>query len=648
MSNAVILDPADRSPAGAQARGVAQAWHRLRRQPSTLFAVVVVAVLVVVAVAAPLLAPYAPEATDFDAPLSGPTADHPLGTADLGQDLLSQLIYGARTALVVAGGSVLVAMLIGVPIGLVLGYKGGWYDRIGSRGLDIADALPGLMVGFVVIAILGRGMAVLVLAIGLVFCMNFARMTRAITLTERKKLYVESAHVSGLRERQIVFGQVLPNLAGPLAVQAAVFLGSAIKVEAALSFLGLGLGDDQPSWGGMLGVAAEHQADQPLMAVAPGIAILLTVLAFNLLGDGINDALSGRRTTGRRRTALLGRQRPPASPTLAEVRAAASAADGTADVAAVDAPPVATAPVGPGRAAADGDADDDRSDAAVLDVRDATIVADRPDGSTVTLVHGVSLRVRRGEILGLLGESGSGKSMLAKAVLGLLPPGVRLTGGSIRLNGTELAGCSERELRAVRGTGLGVVLQNPQANLSPVHTVGRQLVDVLRAHHPLSRRDARARAAELLDLVGVNDVQRRLDQYPYQFSGGMAQRVAIAIALAGEPDLLILDEATSALDVTTQSQVLDLVLDLRDRLGMAIVNITHDLGVAAETCDRVAVLYRGELVEVADVVDLFDRPQQPYTAALLAAHPTADADIDTHDTHHDSHHDSHHDAEVTA
>ncbi|MFD6136290.1 dipeptide/oligopeptide/nickel ABC transporter permease/ATP-binding protein [Isoptericola sp. NPDC060257] len=647
MTNAVILDPADRSPAGAQARGVAQAWHRLRRQPSTLFAVVVVAVLVIVAVAAPLLAPFAPEATDFDAPLSGPTAEHPLGTADLGQDLLSQLIYGARTALVVAGGSVLVAMLIGVPIGLVLGYKGGWYDRIGSRGLDIADALPGLMVGFVVIAILGRGMAVLVLAIGLVFCMNFARMTRAITLTERKKLYVESAHVSGLRERQIVFGQVLPNLAGPLAVQAAVFLGSAIKVEAALSFLGLGLGDDQPSWGGMLGVAAEHQADRPLMAVAPGLAILLTVLAFNLLGDGINDALSGRRTTGRRRTALLGRLRPPASPTLAEVRAAGAAGQtaerSTVPGAVPGAGPGDTSPAAASSVATPDDGTTGPADA-VLDVRSATIVADRPDGTAVTLVHDVSLRVGRGEILGLLGESGSGKSMLAKAVLGLLPPGVRLAEGSVRLNGTELAGCSERELRAVRGTGLGVVLQNPQANLSPVHTVGRQLVDVLRAHHPLSKRDARARAAELLDLVGVNDVQRRLDQYPYQFSGGMAQRVAIAIALAGEPDLLILDEATSALDVTTQSQVLDLVLDLRDRLDMAIVNITHDLGVAAETCDRVAVLYRGELVEVAGVVDLFDRPQQTYTAALLAAHPTADAGT----THHDTHHDIHHDAEVTA
>jgi ABC-type dipeptide/oligopeptide/nickel transport system ATPase component/ABC-type dipeptide/oligopeptide/nickel transport system permease subunit len=599
VSNAVTVGrpAADTSPR-KQARSAKQAWRRLRHQPSTLFAIVVLVCLTFAAVAAPLLAPYAPEATDFGAAMSGPTAQHPLGTDDLGRDLLSQLIYGARTALVVAFGSVLVAMVIGVPFGLVLGYKGGWYDRIGSRGLDVADALPGLMVGFVVIAILGRGMVVLIFAIGLIFCMNFARLTRAITLTERKKLYVESARVSGLRNRQVVFGQVLPNLVGPLAVQSAVFLGSAIKVEAALSFLGLGLGDAQPSWGGMLGVAAEHQADHPWMALAPGIAIMLTVLAFNLLGDGINDALSGRRRRVKR-TAVLGRVVPHAdepTPTLAAVDAARAAAERARDV--------------------------------VLDVSGVRIVADRPDGTTVTLVHDLSLTVRRGEILGLLGESGSGKSMLAKSILGLLPPGVRVDAGTITLNGTDLTRCPARELRALRGSVLAAVFQNPQANLSPVHTVGRQLTDVLHAHHRMTKAQALARAAELLDLVGVSEAERRLKQYPYQFSGGMAQRVAIAIALAGDPDVLILDEATSALDVTTQSQVLDLVLDLRERLDMSIINITHDLGVAAETCDRVAVMYRGELIEVADVVSLFDHPQHRYTAALLAAHPSADHDVD--------------------
>ncbi|GAB3161800.1 dipeptide/oligopeptide/nickel ABC transporter permease/ATP-binding protein [Myceligenerans halotolerans] len=580
------------------------------RQPTALFAVVVITVVVIVAIAAPLIAPYAPEAKDFTAPLSGPTSAYPFGTDDLGRDLLSQLIYSARTALLVAVGSVVVAMLIGVPLGLVLGYKGGWYDRIGSRGLDIADALPGLMIGFVVIAILGQGMAVLVLAIGLVFCMNFARLTRAITLAERNKGYVESARVSGLASPRILFSQLLPNLAGPLVVQAAVFLGSAIKVEAALSFLGLGLGEEQPSWGGMLGFATQHTADHPEMAVAPGVAICVTVLAFSLLGDAINDSLSGSRTL--RRTKILGR--------VLLDDDAPETYGGTAAGSTPEARTTATA--------------DEPSGDLVLALRNVDIVADRPDGGVVPLVRNASLTVRRGEILGLLGESGSGKSMLAKAVLGLLPAGVRLAGGSVTLNGSELAGRTPAQLAALRGTGMGVVFQNPQANLSPVHTVGRQLTDVVRAHDAtISKEAARARAAELLDLVGVDDPERRLDQYPYQFSGGMAQRVAIAVALVGEPDLLILDEATSALDVTTQAQVLDLVLDLRDQLGMAVVNITHDLGVAAETCDRVAVLLRGDLVETGDVHAVFDHPRHEYTARLIAAYPGVDDAVPGLGTH---------------
>jgi ABC-type dipeptide/oligopeptide/nickel transport system ATPase component/ABC-type dipeptide/oligopeptide/nickel transport system permease subunit len=583
MTTSTVGPDAADTPTSRQAAGLRQLWTRLRTQPVTLVSTMVLLGIVVVAVLAPLLAPYAPEDTDFANALSGPTGDHLLGTDELGRDVLSQLIFAARTALLVAGGSVLVAMLIGVPLGLVLGYKGGWYDRIGSRGMDIADALPGLMVGFVVIAILGRGMVVLILAIGIIFSMNFARMVRAVTLTERKKLYVDSAHVTGLPTRDILFRQILPNLTGPLAVQGAVFLGNAIKVEAALSFLGLGLPESQPSWGGMLRVAAEHQADRPLMAVPPGIAILVTVLVLNLLGDGLNDALSGRRPLRRRRT-----------------RGEES----------VEMPPANSA------------------GEAVLAVDDLVVVAERPDGSTARLLDGVSLRVRRGEVLGLLGESGSGKSMLAKSILGMLPPNVYADSGSIRLDGQQLRGMRESEFARLRGCKLGVVFQNPQGNLSPVHTVGQQVCEALRANASMTRKQARLRAAELLDLVGVDDAQRRLDQYPHQFSGGMAQRVAIAIALAGEPEVLILDEATSALDVTTQSQVLDLVLELRERFDMAIINITHDLGVAAETCDTVAVLYRGELLEVGEVHAVFDRPTHPYTEALLAAHPTADAELD--------------------
>ncbi|WP_084104776.1 dipeptide/oligopeptide/nickel ABC transporter permease/ATP-binding protein [Demequina sp. NBRC 110056] len=619
MTTSTVGPAAASAPAARQASGIRQAWGRLRHQPVTLAAIITVAIIVLIAAFAPLIAPYAPGETDFTAVLAGPSAEHPLGTDDFGHDILSQLIYAARTALVVGVGSVFVAMLIGVPMGLILGYKGGWYDRIGSRVMDIADAMPGIMIGFVVIAILGRGTLILIFAIGLIFSMNFARMVRAITLTERKKLYVESAHVSGLRNRQIVFGQVLPNLVGPLAVQGAVFLGNAIKVEAALSFLGLGLPDDQPSWGGMLRVAAEHQVDHPWMALPPGIAIVVTVLALNLLGDGINDALSGARTTRKQR-----KKARALAPSLADVEKARQSAE--ARETATDAAQAATASVIPATASAL--ITTPLHPETVLAVRDMRIVADRPDGEVVPLVTDLSLTVGRGEIMGLLGESGSGKSMLAKSILGLLPAGVRVESGSVELAGEELVGRTERQLRSIRGKKLGVVFQNPQANLSPVHTVGRQLVDPLRVHHGMSKKAARDQAADLLDMVGVKDAANRLDQYPHQFSGGMAQRVAIAIALAGDPDVLILDEATSALDVTTQSQVLDLVLDLRDKLGMAVINITHDLGVAAEACDRVAIMYHGELLEVNDVFSLFHEPHHPYTKALLASHPTADHKVD--------------------
>ncbi|WP_106402662.1 dipeptide/oligopeptide/nickel ABC transporter permease/ATP-binding protein [Actinocorallia populi] len=572
--------PAAERPAGGS--GAARAFGRVRRRPVALAAVVFLLLLLAAAVFAPLLAPYDPREQNYSSVLSGPSAEHLLGTDELGRDTLSRLVHGIRIALLVAFGSVGVAMVIGVPIGLLLGYRGGWWDRLGSRALDISDALPGLLVGFAVIAILGRGLLELMLAIGFIFCMSFARMTRAVALAEREKVYLDAAKVAGLRTPEILFRQVLPNLTGPLVVQAAVFMGSAIGVEAALSFLGLGLDAEEPTWGGMLSVAADEQARQPFLAFPPGLAIILSVLAFNLVSDGISDALGGARRKPAKRRARLGAKR-------------------TAEAAVVPAEPDA-----------------------LLEVRGVTVELEPPGGGRVPLVQDVSLTIGRGEVVGLLGESGSGKSMLARAVLGLLPPATRLASGTVLLDGREITGLSERELRAVRGRGISVVFQDPMTALSPVHTIGRQLSEPLRAHFGMSKAAARKRAAELLRRVGVENPESRLDDYPHQFSGGMAQRVAIALALAAEPRLLIADEATSALDVTTQSQVLDLLLELRDEFDMAVLLITHDLGVVAETCDRTAVMYAGQIVEVSDVRALFDRPRHPYTAALLAADPSGE------------------------
>lgn len=572
---------------------------RLLRQPGTVVSMGVLLLVVLIAVAAPLLAPHDPAAHNYDAVLQGPGVEHWLGTDDLGRDTLSRLLYGARVALLVSVGAVGIAMLIGVPIGLLLGYRGGWTDRLGSRLLDVSDALPGIMVGFTVIAILGRGLLSLMLAVGLIFCMSFARLTRAVTLAERERQYVESAQVAGLRTPEILFRHVLPNLTGPLAVQAAGFLGHAVVIESVLSFLGLGLESDTSSWGAMLSLAAEQQAEQPFLPFPPGIAIVITVLAFNVISDGINDALmgGGRTSVSRRFRGTL-------------KAAAAASADGTT--------------AGQDRTGSTAGAVDSSDDSdAVLAVRHVTVALDGPDGP-VPLVKDASLTLRDGEVLGLLGESGSGKSILSRSVLGLLPRGIHMTEGSVRLGGEEITGLGEKEMRRHRGSGISVVLQDPMTALSPVHTVGRQLCEPLRLHFGLSKEQARARAVELLTRVGVRDAEGRLDDYPHQFSGGMAQRVAIAMALAAGPKVLIADEATSALDVTTQSQVLDLLLELRDEFNMSIIMITHDLGVVAETCDRVAVMYAGQIVEVGEVSDVLHRPRHPYTAALMASSPSGE------------------------
>ena len=246
----------------------------------------------------------------------------------------------------------------------------------------------------------------------------------------------------------------------------------------------------------------------------------------------------------------------------------------------------------------------------------------RTDTGTLPVVEQLDLTVHQGETVGLVGESGCGKSVTAMSVLGLLPsPPAMVLGGDIRFNGEVLTGRDERFLRRFRGDRIGMIFQEPMTSLNPVYTVGTQLMEAVRLHRPVNKSTARARARELLDLVGIGAVDRRLNQYPHELSGGLRQRVMIAMAIACGPDLLIADEPTTALDVTIQAQILDLLRTLRRDLGMAILMITHDLGVVAEFCDRVLVMYAGRVVESADVVALFQRPQHPYTRGLLDSLP---------------------------
>ena len=242
----------------------------------------------------------------------------------------------------------------------------------------------------------------------------------------------------------------------------------------------------------------------------------------------------------------------------------------------------------------------------------------------VKALNDVSMTLREGEVLGIVGESGSGKSVTSYSLMGITPEPGRIIGGSVEFNGHRIDRMSEKEMRKVRGSEVSMIFQDPMTSLNPVYTVGNQIEEAILLHTDKTRREAKLRAVELLRLVGINEPEKRVRQYPHELSGGMRQRVMIAMALACEPKLLIADEPTTALDVTIQAQILELIMELKEKLGMAVVLITHDLGIVSSMCDRIAVMYAGKVIECGTTDDIFYRPQHEYTKGLLRSVPRID------------------------
>jgi peptide/nickel transport system permease protein len=451
--------------------------------------------------------------------------------------------------------------------------------------VDVLFSLPLILLALAIVAALGTGLVPAMIAVGILLSTRFARLTRGVTLAEREELYVDAARITGLSTPTILRRYILPNLLPTLIVQVAIISGVILLISAVLSFIGVGSAPDSYDWGAMLNQARQEMLTDTWQLVPSVLAVVLTVLAFNLVGDAVRDAI-GRDTS----TNVLSR---------------------TSRVDIVE-------------------AETAHAHDATLSVRDITVEFPAGDEDTVNrILDRVSIEVRPGETLGLVGESGSGKSMTAFTALGLTPAPGRLVQGSIRFDGRDVTSIREREWQTIRGLEIGMIFQEPVAALNPGLTIGAHLMEPLQVHLGLRRRAARNRAADLLGMVHVPDPLRRLDEYPHQFSGGMAQRVGIAMALACEPKLLIADEPTTALDVTVQGQVLDLLQEIQERLHMAMILITHDLGVVAEVADRVAVMYAGQIVETASVTELFFSPRHPYTQALLATMPQSHSSRDT-------------------
>jgi peptide/nickel transport system permease protein len=576
MTATPILDgvAAEGSVTARQRQGAIAA---MARNPVAVICAGYLFLLLVAVVAAPLLASYSPDAEDLTHVLAGPSVRHWLGTDQLGRDVTSRLLYGGRSSLIDVLVATATFLLAGVPLGLLAGYLGGPVDRIVSRAANVLFALPAIVVLLMVVAIFPNDDPVAMVTLGIIASPGLLRVVRGTTLALRQELFVRAAQLSGLRTAAILRRHVLPSLAGPILVQGSLFCAGALMAESGLSFLGLLRPDSTgPTWGNMVADAASVLGQDTWLLVPTGGVIALTVMALSLLGDAVRDATIGRSIG----SVPLARQ-------LAKPSAAASVPRESA----------------PARA----------DDLLVIDGLTVTV-------GDVRLLTGVSLTVRAGEALGIVGESGCGKTLTARAVLGLLPPGGTAS-GSVRFDGLELTTLTERQLNRIRGAGIALVSQDAVSSLDPTYTVGSQLREVIRHHTGASRRAAGERAVELLAMVRLTEPDAILRLRPHQLSGGMAQRVGIAIALAASPRLLIADEPTTALDVTVQREVLELLGDLRGRLGMALVLVTHDWGVLAEVCDRAVVMYAGEIVEEASIERLCLTPRHPYSAALLAANP---------------------------
>jgi peptide/nickel transport system permease protein len=563
--------------------------RRIFRRPAAVAATGWLGLALVASVGAPLFSPHGPLDQDLSHLLATPTSVHPLGTDQLGRDILSRLLHGGQSALLGVVESVTVFLVLGIVFGLAAGYLGGWVDWLVTRTAELMFALPGIIIVLVVLSVFSHNLSAAMITFGVLGSPGLTRLLRAQTLSVREELYVAAARVSGLSPAQILRRHILPRTISMVIVQAALFSAIVVTIEAGLGFLGFGAQPPDPSWGGLVADASNVIDTDPWMLVPAGVPLVLTVIALGLLGDAIRDSAIENWSVSKLAA-------PPAP------RTAVAATTPTTSTATSSTPTAVPA------AAPNPDA--------LLSVRGLSIeIAGMP------VVQDVGFDLMPGQTLGVVGESGCGKSVTALGILGLVPGGGRISGGRCVFDGRDLAALTPAELAAVRGRGIAFVSQEPMVALDPTFTVSAQLAEAVRRHRGGTRKEAGTRVLELLELVNIPDPAGVARRYPHQLSGGMAQRVAIALALAGDPRLLIADEPTTALDVTVQAEILALLRTLQSRTGMAVLIVTHDWGVVADLCRRAVVMYAGQVVEYADVGAMFDRPHHPYTQGLLAANP---------------------------
>ncbi|MFD9750461.1 dipeptide/oligopeptide/nickel ABC transporter permease/ATP-binding protein [[Kitasatospora] papulosa] len=571
-----------------------------RALPVTSRVALGVLILVVLgAVLAPLLTQ---DPLTTGTPVQAPSADHWFGTDRAGRDVFARVVHGSRYSLVIGLGATALALVAGSVLGALAGTSRRLGDESVMRTLDIVMSFPPIALAAVLVAVFGTSIPVIIFTIAFVYSPSLARVVRANVLAQYGEDYVAAEKVIGARRGYIVLRHVAVNCMAPVMVFATVMVAEAIIFEASLSFIGAGVQDPDPSWGSVLAYGRQILLAGGWWATFfPGLALLITVLALNILSEGLTDASAAPR---RART----------SPTSATTTApdpveAASTVDVDAALAKLALHIEATEPtITPVRE----DADE------LLVVRDLAIRFPDRYGD-IPVVDRLNFTVHEGETLGLVGESGCGKSITSLAVMGLLARNAEVS-GEILYRGRDLLKLPPKERRALMGPEIAMVYQDALSSLNPSVLVGTQL-------EQLTSRGGTKTPAELLELVGLAP-ERTLRSYPHELSGGQRQRVLIAMALSRSPRLLIADEPTTALDVTVQAQVVELLVELRDELGFAMVLVSHDLALVGDLSHRVAVMYAGRLAEIGATRSILTDPTHHYSRGLLGSVVSVEAGAD--------------------
>lgn len=595
-------------------------WNNM--SVSARIAVIVLLVLALISALAPLLAPYSASFVDTDAMAaavkatrskeSAPSMIHLFGTDSAGRDVLSRLLLGGKYSMIIGLSATFIALVIGSIIGSVAAVVRKWISEVIMRIMDIIMAVPGIAMAAVMVLVFSGifppgnqvGLVtVIIIAIAFVYIPQLARIVRANVMSAYGEDYVRAVIVSGARAPWILTKHVVRNTAAPVLVFATVLVADAIILEASLTFIGTGLKSSLvPTWGNVLSDASTNGSINHgawWTALFPGLLIMITVLCLNILSEGITDAMV-------------------AAPASAPVKVEQNTADREADALLLDPRRAYQEQAESLRARLDAlrEVEQKRQDRMqdnftgepLLEVKDLCIKF--PRHGDVNVVDHVSFAVRPGETMGLVGESGCGKSITALTIMGLIDPRAEISGEAY-YQGKDLFKMTRKERHALLGHEMAMIYQDALSSLNPAMLIRSQMKQ-------LTKRGGTRSAEELLELVGL-DPKRTLDSYPHELSGGQRQRVLIAMALTRDPQLVIADEPTTALDVTVQKQVIDLLNELRNKLGFAMIFVSHDLALVAEVAHKITVMYAGQVVEQAPTIELLENPTHEYTRGLLGA-----------------------------